>query len=189
MSRAGGSLAALASVAVWLTATPASAQSNLDAGKSPAQIFAHTCNACHRNPREIKKTTPGFMREHYTTGTQEAAAMAAYLSQVGSDSKAVEQRKKPVLGAGREPPPGSEPKPAGDAQVATANGPGGAKPPQAGRTRRPAESLEAGIVIATSVPATPPAPSTATASPTASAPAEAPAATPVPVSGSAPLEE
>lgn len=200
MSRAGGSLAALASVAVWLTATPASAQSNLDAGKSPAQIFAHTCNACHRSPREIKKTTPGFMREHYTTGTQEAAAMAAYLSQVGSDTKAVEQRKKPVLGAGREPPPGSEPKPAGDAQVATANGPGGAKPPQAGRTRRPAESLEAGIVIATSVPATPasapsspaaanPAPSTATASPTASAPAEAPAATPVPVPASAPLEE
>lgn len=193
-------MAALASVAVWLTATPASAQSNLDAGKSPAQIFANTCNACHRNPREIKKTTPGFMREHYTTGTQEAAAMAAYLSQVGSDTKAVEQRKKPVLGAGREPPPGSEPKPAGDAQVATANGPGGAKPPQAGRTRRPAESLEAGIVIATSVPATPasapsspaaanPAPSTATASPTASAPAEAPAATPVPVPASAPLEE
>lgn len=205
VSRAGGSLAALASVAVWLTAAPASAQSNLDAGKSPAQIFAHTCNACHRSPREIKKTTPAFMREHYTTGSQEAATMAAYLSQVGSDSKAVEQRKKPVLGAGREPPPGSEPKPAGDAQVATANGPGAPKPPQAGRTRRPAESFEAGIVIATSVPAAPasapssPAassPSPATASPTASVPAEAPAATtpapavaPTPVPAATPIEE
>ena len=28
----------------------ASAQANLDAGKSPAQIFAHGCSACHRSP-------------------------------------------------------------------------------------------------------------------------------------------
>ena len=203
MSKAGGILTALVGASVWLTAAPASAQSNLDAGKSPAQIFAHTCNACHRNAREIKKTTPGFMREHYTTGTQEAAAMAAYLSTMGTDSKAVEQRKKPVLGAGREPPPGSEPKPAGDAQVATANGPAGAKPPQAGRTRRPAESFEAGIVIATSVPAVPvaaasspvassnPAPSTAAVTPAVSVPADAPAAAPAPapVPAAAPIEE
>ena len=26
------------------------------AGKTPAQIFANTCNACHRSPREIKRT-------------------------------------------------------------------------------------------------------------------------------------
>ena len=58
-------------------AAPAQAQANLDAGKSAAQIFADTCNACHRSPREIKKTTAAFMREHYTPGAREAATMAA----------------------------------------------------------------------------------------------------------------
>src|SRR4029077_15121313 len=79
------------------------AQSNLDAGKSAAQIFADTCNACHRSAREIKRTSPGFLREHYTTGAREAAAMATYLAAVGSDARAVQQRKPPVLGAGRAP--------------------------------------------------------------------------------------
>ena len=194
MSRSGGILVAFATAAVWLTATPADAQSNLDAGKSAAQIFAHTCNACHRSPREIKKTTPGFMREHYTTGSQEAATMAAYLSQVGTDPKAVEQRRKPTLGAGREPPPGSEPKPAGDTQVATA-APGGAKPSQAGRARRPAESIEEGIVIAATAPtasspaSSRPAPAATASVPAASPPAEPPAAAPAPVPATGGFEE
>jgi hypothetical protein len=87
-----------------LTAAPAHAQSNLDAGKSAAQIFGETCNACHRSPRELKPTSPGFMREHYTTGPREAAAMATYLSSIGSDPGAVRQRKPPALGAGGSGP-------------------------------------------------------------------------------------
>jgi hypothetical protein len=79
------------------------AQSNLDAGKSAAQIFADTCNACHRSPREIKKTSPAFMREHYTTGMREAVMMANYLASVGSDPQAIQQRKPPVMGAGHAP--------------------------------------------------------------------------------------
>jgi hypothetical protein len=79
------------------------AQSNLDAGKSAAQIFADTCNACHRSPREIKKTSPAFMREHYTTGMREAVMMANYLASVGSDAQAVQQRKPPAMGAGHVP--------------------------------------------------------------------------------------
>src|SRR5262245_12347210 len=54
--------------AVLLTGIPGHAQSNLDAGKSAAQIFSETCNACHRSPRELKPTSTGFLREHYTTG-------------------------------------------------------------------------------------------------------------------------
>ena len=51
----------------------------------------------------LKKTKRRhFMREHYTTGAQEAAAMAAYLASVGSDPRAVQQRRKPTLGAGRQ---------------------------------------------------------------------------------------
>jgi hypothetical protein len=82
---------------------------NLDAGKSPAQIFSDTCNACHRSPRELKQTTPGFMRDHYTTGGRQAAAMAAYLASVGSDPLAVQQRRPPVLGAGQSPPTETKP--------------------------------------------------------------------------------
>jgi hypothetical protein len=83
----------------------AQAQSNLYAGKSSAQIFAATCNACHRSPRELKPTNAGYLRQHYTTGAQEAAAMAAYLAEIGSDPRAVQQRPYPSLGAGRAPTP------------------------------------------------------------------------------------
>jgi hypothetical protein len=87
---------------VAAAAGSAQAQSNLDAGKSPAQIFSDTCNACHRSPRELKQSNPGFLREHYTTGAREAAAMAAYLASVGSDPRAVQQRRPPALGGGSQ---------------------------------------------------------------------------------------
>src|SRR5689334_3641299 len=54
-------------------ARPVQAQENLDAGKSPSQLFAGTCSACHKSPRGLLKTVPagslpGFLRQHYTTG-------------------------------------------------------------------------------------------------------------------------
>jgi hypothetical protein len=105
VSKAGRVASWVLGVAVGIAAVEACAQSNLDAGKSPAQIFSDTCNACHRSPRELKPSSAGFLREHYTTGGREAAAMAAYLASVGSDPRAVQQRKPPVLGAGKESPP------------------------------------------------------------------------------------
>jgi hypothetical protein len=99
-------------VAVALAAAQAGAQSNLDAGKSPAQIFSDTCNACHRSPRELKQTSPAFLREHYTTGAREAAAMAAYLATVGSDARAVQQRRPPALGGGQGGPTETATRPA-----------------------------------------------------------------------------
>ena len=130
------------------------AQSNLDAGKSPAQIFAGTCNACHRSPREIKRTSAAFLREHYTTGAREAAAMAAYLASVGSDPAAVQQRRPPVLGAGQQPAPGETATarapatgPAAGEQSDAGNGQAaGEKDKAAGtRARRPSESIEFGL--------------------------------------------
>jgi hypothetical protein len=102
VSKAGRVASWVLCAAVAMTAGQARAQSNLDAGKSPAQIFSDTCNACHRSPRELKPSSAGFLREHYTTGGREAAAMAGYLASVGSDPRAVQQRKPPVLGAGKE---------------------------------------------------------------------------------------
>src|SRR5258708_38980377 len=100
VSRAIRIVSWLIGVAVAVAAAESRAQSNLDAGKSPAQIFSDTCNACHRSPRELKQTSPGFLREHYTTGGREAAAMAAYLTPGGSDARAGPERKPPATGAG-----------------------------------------------------------------------------------------
>ena len=43
---------------------------NLEAGKSPSQLFAGTCNACHKTPRGLLKTVsagslPGFLDRAY----------------------------------------------------------------------------------------------------------------------------
>ena len=156
---------------LWLIAVPmltaagsAQAQSNLDAGKSAAQIFSDTCSACHRSPRELRQTNAGFLREHYTTGGREAAAMAAYLVSVGSDPRAVQQRKPPGSGRGGTEtaarPPASAPdqgrSPESQGVLPGATGgrttapaaeqahasPGGAE--TAVKPRRPSDSMEAG---------------------------------------------
>jgi hypothetical protein len=129
--------------AVAMADAPAQAQSNLDAGKSAAQIFSDTCNACHRSPREIKPTNAGFLREHYTTGGREAAAMAAYLASVGSDTRAVQQRRPPTLGAGQAASPGADQGKPADSQAALP-GNGRAGPAGAVKPRRPSESVEVG---------------------------------------------
>ena len=45
-------------IGVAVSGAGAAHAQNLDAGKSPVQIFSDTCNACHRSPRELKQTTP-----------------------------------------------------------------------------------------------------------------------------------
>jgi hypothetical protein len=69
---------------------------NLDAGKPASQIFAEVCATCHRSPRELK-ANPGtsFLREHYTTGSEMASIMSAYLSASGSDPRGAAQPKRP----------------------------------------------------------------------------------------------
>jgi mono/diheme cytochrome c family protein len=48
------SLAAVTLLIGCFAAFPTAAQAqNLEAGKSPSQIFAGTCNACHRSPRGL----------------------------------------------------------------------------------------------------------------------------------------
>jgi hypothetical protein len=128
-------------VAVGATVSSARAQANLDRGKSAAQIFADTCNACHRNPREIRPTSAAFLREHYTTGAQQAAAMATYLASVGSDARAVQQRRPPTLGAGQAPSPGVDESKGGDNQAVL---PRDGSTAAAVRPRRPSESVEVG---------------------------------------------
>jgi len=88
----------LAAVAATIAATPAAAQGNIDAGRTPAQLFADTCAACHRSTRDIRRPSAGFLRQHYTAGSDEAAAMANYLSGAASDPRAG-QPKRPAANA------------------------------------------------------------------------------------------
>ena len=62
---------------------------NLEAGKAPSQLFAQTCNACHKSPRGLLKTVspgslPGFLRQHYTTSPDMAGVLASYLISNGA---------------------------------------------------------------------------------------------------------
>lgn len=62
---------------------------NLEAGKTPSQIFAQTCNACHKGPRGLLKSVspgslPGFLRQHYTTSPDMAGILASYLVSNGA---------------------------------------------------------------------------------------------------------
>jgi len=55
------------------------------AGKSPAQLFSSDCSACHASARGLAKgrdprSLAGFLREHYTTRQETAAALAAFLA-------------------------------------------------------------------------------------------------------------
>ncbi|MFL6797862.1 MAG: hypothetical protein ACJ8F3_10660 [Xanthobacteraceae bacterium] len=168
VSRVAGWLVGVAGIVAGF---PVLAQSNLDAGKSAAQIFSDTCGACHRSPRELRPTSPGFLRDHYSTGGREAAAMAAYLGSVGSDPRAVRERRPPQIGAGQA---------TAHAPSATEAGkpgtPDAAKP--ASKPRRPSESVESGslpvaAVMPGAVPEAPPAPAAVVpASPPASEPFE-----------------
>src|SRR3954454_8295732 len=84
------SLAALTLLIGGLRPEPALSQAqNLEAGKSPSQIFAGTCTACHKGPRGLLKTVPagslpGFLRQHYTTSPEMASLLAGFLVSNGA---------------------------------------------------------------------------------------------------------
>jgi hypothetical protein len=89
MSSRALSLAAVLLLIGSFAPKPALAQENLDAGKTPSQLFAGTCSACHKSPRGLLKTVspsslPTFLRQHYTTSPNMAGALASYLVSNGA---------------------------------------------------------------------------------------------------------
>src|SRR6201996_5240330 len=81
---------------------------NLEAGKSASQIFAGTCNACHKSPRGLLKTVSpgslsGFLREHYTTGGEMASQLATYLISNGASDSRQSKQSADKQGAGADP--------------------------------------------------------------------------------------
>src|SRR5436305_3236049 len=88
-SRALSLAAVLVLIGFGATDTVLAQATNLEAGKSPSQIFTQTCNACHKSPRGLLKTVapgslPGFLRQHYTTSSDMAGILASYLVSNGA---------------------------------------------------------------------------------------------------------
>jgi outer membrane biosynthesis protein TonB len=76
-----------------IIAAPSFAQTNIDQGKSPAELFANDCAACHKTTRglangENSLSLSVFLREHYTASRDQAAALAAYVLANGGNAPA-----------------------------------------------------------------------------------------------------
>src|SRR5256714_14622001 len=109
------SLATVTLLIGCLTAAAVRAVENLEAGKSPSQIFAGTCNACHKSPRGLLKTVPAgslptFLRQHYTTSPEMAGVLASFLiSNAATDTRYSGGQPKGTKDEGKEAD--QEPKP------------------------------------------------------------------------------
>jgi hypothetical protein len=108
--------AALAIAVCFSVSAPARAQ-NLEAGKSPAQIFNGACTVCHKSPRGLVKSVPpnalpSFLRQHYTTSSDMAGALSSYLLANGAVDRRSGAAEKPRRGREAAPPPAAAPQPA-----------------------------------------------------------------------------
>lgn len=126
---------------VWLCAAlaaaslPATAQENLDAGKSPAQIFASDCAICHKSPQGLARGggllgVSRFLREHYTASRETAAVLGAYLQQLEAAAPAAKPRQPRRATSGGAPKPAEKPK-AGEGKTDNAKA-GETKPGETG---------------------------------------------------------
>lgn len=83
---------------------PGRAQTNIDQGKSPAEIFSQDCATCHKTARGLASgrssaTLAGFLVEHYTSSRDQAASLAAYVMGAGGGDSV-----PAALGRGPKPP-------------------------------------------------------------------------------------
>jgi hypothetical protein len=155
---------------------------NLSAGKTPAQLFASDCSACHRSPAGLAKGRgPGqianFLVEHYTSSRQSAGLLGAYVASMRAAPPAATRTQPPAAAgptaaAGPRPPgevPQSEP-PGGpallqdEAQAEPRSGTNGRARPNTSRGRsQPAQAGQrpetaAAVEPETRTEAPPPAP-------------------------------
>ena len=135
------SLAAVTLVVGCSAMGQVAAQENLDAGKSPSQIFSGTCTACHKSARGLLKTVApgslqGFLRQHYTTSPEMAGVLASYLMSNGASDTRYGDKQKGGKGVKDGKDIRSEAKPAGRPEEAGA-APGETERPLRKRLARP----------------------------------------------------
>jgi len=142
--------------AIWQV-NSAVAQETLGRNKTPAQTFASDCAVCHKSPQGLAKSAgglfgvEGFLREHYTSSRESAAALANYLrsqdsgparakrAAKGDQPKPNEQKKtapKPAEVKGADSKPGGAP---GDARPSEGRPPDGRPADIVAPERRPVE--------------------------------------------------
>jgi hypothetical protein len=175
-------------IGLLLVLAPASAQAqtNIDQGKSPAEVFANDCATCHKSARGLangrgSSGLASFLVEHYTASKDQAAALAAYVMGAGGGEAAPARGPKPGATPDRnrasaEPAP-SRPAEKPD-QAPPAAGRQGPQPATASRNRRnePASApptQQPTAVVAEPAPSSPPAQESPVPGPSAAAPANA----------------
>ena len=94
-----GRIGAVIGLVAGLSRAMADAQTNLDQGKTAAQIFASDCAACHKPTRALANgknrfALTEFLREHYTTSREQAAGLAAYVLGAGFGAKPANEPPK-----------------------------------------------------------------------------------------------
>jgi mono/diheme cytochrome c family protein len=183
MFRAG---AAAIGLLAGLVPAMAMAQTNIDQGKSPAEIFANDCATCHKSPRGLAAGRgslglASFLAEHYTASRDQAAALAAYVMGAGGGEaapargpKPTADRNKPAEAPAAQPGQPSQPgrtaaKPEQDVKRPPGAVPGIVAEPPAGRPGATASRNRRNEPVAAPPPA--PEPATAGVEATPSAPA------------------
>ncbi len=127
---------------------------NIEAGKTPAQLYASDCAVCHKTPQGLSKggglSLSGFLKQHYTASAESASALAAYLTAIdrgAAPAPAARSRRKPKT---EEAKPGeAKPGEAKPADAKPADGKAEAKPAES----KPAESKPAESQSAAKKPA------------------------------------
>jgi len=109
-----GRLLALAAIAFLSCFAAASAQENIDAGKSAQKLFAETCAACHRSPRGLSKgrfsfTLYLYLQKHYASNSSSAWALTSYLESVDAAKRTPARAATPTRAAAASPPPSTSP--------------------------------------------------------------------------------
>jgi hypothetical protein len=174
---------------VVLLPAVAQAQTNIDQGKSPAEVFANDCATCHKSARGLangrgSSGLASFLVEHYTASKDQAASLAAYVMGAGGGEAAPATRgPKPASPPDRnrasaEPEASPTRTPGKPDQVPPAAGRQGPQPATASRNRRnePAPTppmQQPAAVVAEPVPSSPPAQESPAAIPGPSAAAPA----------------
>jgi hypothetical protein len=131
-------------IGIWAAASAAGNAQNLDAGKTPAQMFADTCVVCHRSARTLGRVTAAFLRQHYMTGYEEASAMANYLTGVpGADARNAQPKRPPAnVGTVAVEPARQQPKEQPKQQAAVEQSKAGQSGQAQARGRRPPAAAE-----------------------------------------------
>ena len=101
---------ALAICAVLGMASASRAQENLDRDKSGPKLFAASCVQCHKSARGLAKgrisfTLSYYLRSHYTSSSETASILTAYLQSVDTPP-AKAKRGAGATPTGRTPQPG-----------------------------------------------------------------------------------